>query len=73
MMMNIFRVSNSLDPDQPQCFGRPDLGPNSKGYQHKMKLPLGWRNISLCMDSHIVGLKDLILVYTFIYSYTVRL
>ena len=28
---NTIRVSKSLDPDQAQCFVRPDLGPN--GFQ----------------------------------------
>ena len=33
----ILSLSNSLDPDQAQCFSGPDLGPNCKDHQQTTK------------------------------------
>ena len=37
----IISVSNSLDPDQAQCYSGPDLGPNCKDHQQMTKFTAG--------------------------------
>ena len=65
-----FRMSNSLDPDQAQCFVRPDLGQNYlQDFQQTTKVATGGKRYGLntaknnviflfiLLQTHVMGSK----------------